>query len=182
MRGSIRLLALSAVPLVLSTVTPAAPADDRSVVIVYKDGHRQSLTSAEIAHIDLKGPGAIVYKDGHREKLHADVERIEFGESGIAMTPGRSHYVGKWEVGDGSGNQFFITLDSDGSARKTRGAPHGSWALVDGEAHISWDDGWHDAIRKTGTNHEKFAYEPGKSFDDKPSNVTEARKTRVEPI
>ena len=53
---------------------------------------------------------------------------------------------------------FFITLDDDGTARKTLGASHGTWTLVDGEARISWDDGWHDVIRKVGGKHEKVAY------------------------
>jgi hypothetical protein len=54
--------------------------------------------------------------------------------------------------------------------------------MADGEARISWDDGWHDAIRKVGTKHEKVAYEPGKSFSDTPSNVTTARNTEPRPI
>jgi len=163
--------------------TAPSPADDRdSVVIVFKDGHRQSLASAEIARIELKAPAVIVYKDGHKEKLAAEIDRIEFGPPEVAMMPGRSHFVGKWEVGEGNGGHFFITLDADGGARKTLGAAHGTWTLVDGEARITWDDGWHDAIRKVGTTHEKRAFEPGKSFDDQPSNVTEARNTQVKPI
>ena len=47
---------------------------------------------------------------------------------------------------------------------------------------LAWDDGWHDAIRKVGSRHEKRAYEPGKSFDDPPSNVTDARNTQPKPI
>jgi hypothetical protein len=54
--------------------------------------------------------------------------------------------------------------------------------VVNGEAEISWDDGWHDAIRKVGTKHEKFAFEPGKSFSDSPSNVTNATNTQPNPI
>jgi hypothetical protein len=54
--------------------------------------------------------------------------------------------------------------------------------VVDGEARISWDDGWHDVIRKVGAKHEKFAYEPGKSFSDPPANVTAAVRTEVKPI
>jgi hypothetical protein len=54
--------------------------------------------------------------------------------------------------------------------------------VVNGEARISWDDGWHDVIRKVGAKHEKVAYEPGKSYDDKPANVTEARNTQPKPI
>lgn len=159
--------------------------DDRSsVVIVYKDGHRQTLASAEISRIDLKDPATIVYKDGHREKISAAIARIEFSESGLtAMMPGRSHFVGKWEVGEGNdGGTFFITLEASGEAKKTHGSPHGTWTLVDGQARISWDDGWHDVICKTASGHEKLAYEPGRSFDDAPSNVTEARNTNPKPI
>jgi hypothetical protein len=166
-----------------ATAKPA-PADDRgSIVIVYKDGHRQSLAMAEIAHIDIKPPAAIVYKDGHREKLPADIDRIEFAASDFTMMPTRAHFIGKWEVGEGGGGgMFYITLDADGTARKTLGPPHGTWTLVDGEARITWEDGWHDAIRKVGAKHEKVAFEPGKSFDDTPSNITTAKNTEPKPI
>lgn len=163
----------------------SSPADDRdSVVIVFKDGHRQSFAMAEIARMDFKAPAVIVYKDGHQEKFSpSDIARIEFGTSSMSeMMPGRGHFVGKWEVGQGNGSTFFITLDADGEARKTLGASHGTWTLVDGEARISWEDGWHDVIRKVGTRHEKRAYEPGKSFDDPPANVTAARNTQPKPI
>jgi hypothetical protein len=79
----------------------AGPADDRnSVVIVFKDGHRQSFAAAEIARMDFKAPAVIVYKDGHQEKfLPSDIARIEFGTSSLSeMMPGRGHYAGKWEV------------------------------------------------------------------------------------
>jgi len=188
MRGLMRVVAVSGILLFTvggAVAKPApSPADDRdSIVIVYKDGHRQSVAATAIARIDLKAPAVIVYKDGHREKVSADIDRIEFGASEVAMTPGRAHFVGKWEVGQGDGGgRFFITLDADGSARKSIGASHGTWTLVDGEARISWDDGWHDIIRKVGTTHEKRAFEPGRSLDDTPSNVTAARNTQPKPI
>jgi hypothetical protein len=187
MRGLIRF----AGPWVILLLACAAwarpnPADEHSsVILVFKDGHRQSFAMAEIERIDFKTPSVIVFKDGHQEKVAAgDIARIEFESPGLStMAPGRSHFFGKWEVGEGAnGNTFFITLDADGSARKTLGAAHGTWTLVDGEAHITWDDGWHDAIRKVGTTHEKLAYEPGKSFDDQPSNVTAARNTQPKPF
>jgi hypothetical protein len=158
--------------------------DHSSVVIVYKDGHRQTFASAEISRIDLKSPATIIYKDGHREKIGSAIDHIDFDESGLsAMMPGRSHFIGKWEVGEGNGGStFYITLEANGEARKTHGAPHGTWTLVDGEARISWDDGWHDVICKTSSGHEKRAYEPGRSFDDSPSNITEARNTQRKPI
>lgn len=187
MRGLIRVVAVSVLFLLAfaGAVAKPSPADDRnSVVIVFKDGHRQSFAVAEIARMDFKAPAVIVYKDGHQEKFSpSEISRIEFGSSSFSeMMPGRGHFVGKWEVGEGNGGNFYITLDADGDARKTLGASHGTWMLVNGEARISWDDGWHDVIRKVGSKHEKLAYEPGKSFDDAPSNVTAARNTQPKPI
>jgi hypothetical protein len=185
MGGLIRFSVISAALLILAAVsTPVASAldDHDPVVIVYKDGHRQTLATGEIARIDLKAPATILYKDGHREKLRGEVDRIEFSEAATAATPSRSHFIGKWEVGQGNGDNFFITLNADGTARKSIGSPHGTWTLVDGEAHIAWDDGWHDAIRKRGSMHEKVAYEPGKTFDDTPNNVTAARNTEHKEI
>ena len=188
MRGFKRVSGVFAILLLTFTGTVAkpvpSPADDRSIVIVFKDGHRQSFAMAEIARIDFKASGAIVYKDGHQEKFStAEIARIEFGNPAAGeMMPGRGHFVGKWEVGEGNGGRFFITLEADGAARKTLGSSHGTWTLVDGEARISWEDGWHDAIRKVGSKYEKRAYEPGKSFDDEPSNVTPARNTQPKPI
>jgi len=154
-----------------------------SVVIVYADGHRQNLEMADIARIELKNPVVIVFKDGHKLTVAAtDKARIEFEISNGAPGPSRAHFVGKWEVGEGNGGNFYITLEEDGEARKSIGASHGTWTVVDGEARISWDDGWHDAIRKVGPKHEKVAFEPGKSFDDPPSNVTAARNTQPKPI
>jgi hypothetical protein len=171
---------------VVAAKPAAMPADDHgSVVVIFKDGHRQAFGMDEIASIDFKSP-AVNFKDGHRETIiAADIARIEFETSPAdVMAPGRAHFIGKWEVGEGSGhsNTFYITLNADGTATKTLGAPNGTWTLVDGEARISWDDGWHDAIRKVGTMHEKFAYEPGKTFSDPPSNVSAARNTQQKPI
>lgn len=189
MRGVVRSAGMCAVILLVWAAAEArpapSPADDRgSIVIVFKDGHRQTLAMAEISRIDFKAPGAVIFKDGRQEKISsADITRIEFEGAGLsAMTPGRTHFIGKWEVGDGNGSKFFITLEADGDAKKSQGDPHGTWSVVDGEARISWNDGWHDVIRKVGAKHEKRAYEPGKSYDDTPSNVTDARNTEPKPI
>ncbi len=161
----------------------ATTADDHgSMVIVFKDGHRQNLEIAGIARIDFKAPAAIVFKDGRQSIPAADIARIEFDEPANASVPGRNHFLGKWQVGQGNGSDFYITLEADGKARKLIGSPHGTWTVVDGEARISWDDGWHDAIRKVGARHEKRAYEPGKTFEDAPNNVTAAKNTEAKPI
>lgn len=186
MRHLICSTAIAAILPIVATVPNAVAStldNHDPVVIVYKDGHRQTLAADEIARIDLKAPATILYKDGHREKLRAEIDHLEFSESAASpAVPGRAHFIGKWEVGEGNGDHFFITLNADGTARKSIGSPHGTWTLVDGEAHIAWDDGWHDAIRKRGSVHEKVAFEPGKTFDDAPSNVTAARNTEPKPI
>jgi len=160
----------------------SAPAGARHLVIVFKDGHKQIVDLAEVEQIDFKAPSMIVFKDGHQQRVAgSEIARIEFETSG-ATPVGHNHFVGKWEVGEGNGRNFFITLEPDGTARKTLGASHGTWTFVDGEARISWDDGWHDVIRKVGSKHEKVAFEPGKSFSDPPANVTAARNTEPRPI
>ncbi len=82
------------------------------------------------------GQLVVVFKDGHRQTFNfADVARIEFSGSGgvpigdVAPTPAgappRGHFLGKWEVGDGSGGTFYITLDEDGGAWRTLHREHG---------------------------------------------------------
>jgi hypothetical protein len=70
----------------------------------------------------------------------------------------------------------------NGIARKSIGATRGTWTVVDGEAHISWNDGWHDIIRKAGNGHEKLAFAPGRSYSKDPSNVADAKNVTNEPI
>src|ERR1700730_9678135 len=70
MRGP-RLITVSAIVLIflsaiLATARPAAD-ENKTIVIIFKDGHRQSLTVAQIARLDFKSPSVIVYKDGHQE-------------------------------------------------------------------------------------------------------------------
>jgi hypothetical protein len=174
--------------LVLASACAAAAADDHhpaergQLVVVFKDGHRQTFEPVDIQRIDFKAPGEIVFKDGRKSISTAEVARIEFVTAPSVSGPGHNHFVGKWQVGDGNGRNFYITLEDSGEARKTIGSPHGTWTLVNGEARIAWEDGWHDVIRKVGARHEKVAFEPGKTFDDPPSNVASAKNTEVKPI
>jgi hypothetical protein len=184
--NNIRVISILTLLLVVPALAKPAspPPDDRpSIMIVFHDGHHQTVAISDIARIEFKAPVQIIFKDGHQQNIPlADIARMEFENEGSALLPSHNHFVGKWEVGDGNGSNFYITLDADGEARKTLGASHGTWTLVDGDARISWDDGWHDMIRKVGSAHEKFAFEPGKSFSDPPSNVTPAKNTEPRPI
>jgi hypothetical protein len=146
-------------------------------------------------HASKNAPGqiVIVFKDGHRQTFNlVDVARPEFSGSGgvpiseAAPTPPgalpRGHFLGKWEVGDGSGGKFYITLDEDGGAWRSLHREHGRWAYVNGEARVTWDDGAMDAIRRTEGKDQKFAYRAGKRFTDEPDNVTDAHNTSPRPI
>jgi hypothetical protein len=179
--------ALSVLATLLATTisfagTGSPSADNHaSIMIVFQDGHRQSIDMSDIVRIEFKTPVTIVFKNGRQQNVSAtDIARIEFEPA--TSTAGRNRFVGKWQVGEGNGSNFYITLEADGQARKSIGESHGTWTVVAGEARISWDDGWHDAICKVGASHEKRAYEPGKSFSDTPSNVTAARNTEPKPI
>jgi len=81
MRGPIRFAGIFVLLLVaVAAFAKPNPADEHSsVVLIFKDGHRQSFAMAEIERIDLKSPSVVVFKDGHQEKLvAADIARIEF--------------------------------------------------------------------------------------------------------
>ncbi len=126
--------------------------DSGTIVIVLKNGKQQSFNLSEVARIEFNQPANLV------------------------AAPGRARFFGDWTVGDGAGGKFTITLRPDGSAHKTQGGSSGTWTVVNGDAQISWDDGWHDVIRKAGSKFEKAAYAPGASLSDKPNNVADARK------
>ena len=137
------------------------------------------------------GQIVIVFKDGHRQSFNlADVARIEFAGGGVvaeagpapAGAPPRGHFLGNWEVGDGNGGRFTIRLNDDGSAWRSLHRVHGHWAYVNGEARVTWDDGAKDCIRRVDGQDKKFAYGAGKGFTDEPDNVAEAKNTNRGPV
>lgn len=136
----------------------------------------------------VPGTLVIVFKDGHRQSFNlADIERVEFPTAGSegavsASGPSRGHFLGRWEVGDGAGSTFYITLQESGDAMRSLGDVHGKWVYVNGEAQVTWDDGAEDAIRRVGSRYQKFAYKAGKSFSDIPDNVTSASNMTPKPI
>jgi hypothetical protein len=166
--------------------TPASKDARGSLAVVFKDGHSQSFSMADIVRIDFGTPAKIVFKDGHQQSLVlAETSRIEFNSSATGgPLIGKNHFLGKWKVGMGGGGDghFLITLKADGEATKSVGSSHGTWTVVDGEARITWDDGWRDVIRRAGTGHEKVAHEPGTTFSDPSTNVADATRVDAEPI
>jgi hypothetical protein len=142
--------------------------------------------AAHAASKDTSGAIVIVFKDGHRQSFNlTDIDRVEFaGGASTASAdsyrvPSRGRFIGKWECGDGSGKNFYITLNENGTAYRSIGDVNGRWEYVDGEARVTWEDGRKDAIRKSGPQYFKFAYSAGKSFTDDPDNVAHARNTQA---
>jgi len=132
------------------------------------------------AATDNQGSITIVFRNGHQQRIRlAETSRIDFASTPAKLAVSPTHFLGEWKVGDGSGRTFLITLEPDGVARKTKGSVHGRWTVVAGEARISWDDGWHDVIRKAGNGYEKAAFSPATSYSDEPSNVTQAVYTEA---
>lgn len=157
--------------------------DDGSLVIIFKDGRQKSYSMADVARVEFSTPQSVAAKDERLKSYSmSDIARIEFEAAQPLSAKGQNRFLGKWKVGDGAGSTFYITLESDGTASKSTGADHGHWVIVGNEARISWDDGWHDAIRKNGAKYEKVAYRPGTSFTDEPDNVTKAEHTEAEPL
>ncbi len=155
------------VVLSVSGVAVAAQKDSaNSIVITFKDGHQQTFPLADVARIEFKSPSAVAAAKT---------------SGGTEMVPGRHRFVGKWIVGDNHGHSYYFTFDENGRAANTVGeGGQGTWTYLDGEARVSWDNGWHDVIRKVGTKYKKYAYSPGVQFDGTPDHVADAQKT--EPI
>jgi hypothetical protein len=172
--------------LVLAAITICAAQKQRgtSLTVVMNDGHQKTFATDDVSRIEFRGSDMVVSQRGHQESIPvASIARMDFSGGGNSMPLGRNHFVGKWEFGTGQGNQtFFVTLDRDGQAHKSLGSGHGTWQVVNCEAHISWDDGWRDVLRKVGDRHEKVAHAPGTGFDGPSDNITSAKTLNDQPI
>ena len=156
--GILVLAIVSGVPAFTQTSKAAPKSDQDAIVITFKDGHQQTFNLGDVSKIEFKTSSA------------QPAGRIE-----------RATLAGKWKVGTGAGmGTFYITLAADGTASKSMGSSRGTWEMVGAEARISWDDGWHDVIRKAGNHYEKAAFAPGRSLTESPSNVASA--VRTEPM
>jgi hypothetical protein len=171
------------VVVLVASFCAAQKGPEKSAVVVFKDGHQKTVSIANGSRLEFRGNSMLVSSGGHQEDIPiADIVRIDFVDAGRSLALDRNHFVGKWEFGEGNGDTFAVELKASGEAHKDHGAPHGTWVFVDGEARISWDDGWHDVIRRVGDKHEKFAFEPGRAITDSPSNVSTATRKNSESM
>jgi len=148
-----------ALPISVFAQKASSAGEENSLVIVFKDGRQKSYSMSDIARIE-----------------------VNTTKAPVVSLKGQNHFLGKWRVGDGMGGRFYITLKEGGVAEKSMGSSHGTWTVVDNEARISWDDGWHDLIHKVGNRYEKVARGPGKSFSDEPDNVAKAELVDAQPL
>jgi hypothetical protein len=180
-----RMISIAVFILTAALLCPAQQRTGKTLTVVLSDGHQKSFSISDVSRIEFNKGAMLISQGAHQESIPvANIVRIDFNAAASTALPlGRNHFVGRWEFGTGVGSQtFFVTLDRDGHAHKSIGSPNGTWTVVDGEARITWDDGWRDVIRKVGDKHQKFAYEEGKSLTDDPSNVTDAKTLNNEPI
>jgi hypothetical protein len=168
--ASLAMVVCLAVPGGFAKTPPASKSGSGTIVIVFKDGHRQSFNLSDVDRVEF--PAAPVA---------AAPAAAETG-SLKAQSPSRGRFLGKWEVGDGMGGTFTITLEDSGDAWRSLNHEHGKWVYVDGEARVTWADGWQDVIRKVGSIYQKFAYKEGRSVTDTPDNVDSAKSTTPHPI
>ena len=93
-------LVLTALVVSGSASGQGAAGEQKSLLIVFSDGHRQNIPVNEIDRIDFKSAPIVVFKDGHRQNLPiADAARIEFPSFSKNSPIGRNHFLGKWRVG-----------------------------------------------------------------------------------
>ena len=154
-------------PLTAHSASPKAPAktsEGQTLVIVLKNGQQQSFAMADVARIEFQGSATAA------------------AAAQLSDVPGRGYFLGKWALGTGNGDNFYVTLEASGDASKNIGSVHhGTWTVVNGEARITWDEGSYDAIRRVGNKWEKFWY-PDARFSGKPNNVTGAEHIESRPI
>jgi hypothetical protein len=155
------ILGIAVLPVFGAPKENSAAKSGDTIVIVFKDGHQQSFSMADIARIEFNTPSSVA-----------------------STSVGINRFLGRWTVGEGGGTNenFTITLERGGIAHKSIGSTRGTWVVVDGEAHISWGDGWHDVIRRVGDKYEKVAHAPGTSISDPSDNITDARRDDQEPL
>jgi hypothetical protein len=79
-------------------------------------------------------------------------------------------FVGVWDCGD-----IVITLNADFTARNNRNGS-GKWECVNGEAHIVWNSGAKNVLRRDGEGFQKLMWKAGRGLDSQPVNVFPAHQ------
>ena len=69
-----------------------------SLLVVMKDGRRQTIPLSEITKIEFKDADIVVFTDGGQKSFRlSETQNFEFDTSASkSFAPGRKHFVGKW--------------------------------------------------------------------------------------
>jgi len=81
-------------------------------------------------------------------------------------------WIGQWDVTDGDGSSFTITLNGNGSATSTwENGEEGTWTDGGDHAVVSWTNGWTDRLEAHDGGYRKVATAPGGSEPDNTSGA-----------
>src|SRR5258705_12507402 len=86
-------------PLYAFSASPKA-SEGQTLVIVLKNGKQQSFAMADVARIEFQGAPSTA-------------------AAALGDLPSRGHVLGKWALGTGNGDDFYVRLQPSGDASKT---------------------------------------------------------------
>ena len=106
-----------------------------TIVIVFKDGHRQTFNLSDIERVEFPAPAVVAERYRPVQSRGASARPLR-GQVGMRRRQRRQRSIS--------------TLKESGEAMRSIGDVRGRWDYVNGEARVTWDDGAQDAIRKIG--------------------------------
>lgn len=89
-------------------------------------------------------------------------------------------FVGRWRIINNEGKTAsYFTLTPSLTATKSHApSQKGTWEVYHGEARIVWSGGWRDILRPQNEFVLKIAFQPGRNWDDSPTNIERAVKVQ----
>jgi hypothetical protein len=117
--------------------------------------------------------GKVVDLQVHLEKLPDTNREVMSLTSPQRDVRDSSSWIGQWDCGD-----VVITLNDDFTADKNKTNHLGKWQYVNGDAHIVWNDGKQNVLRRNGQGFQKLYWEAGVSLDSPPTSTCPAVKKR----
>ena len=94
---------------------------------------------------------------------------------------GRRFFLCRWHMErSAKGTPFFVKLGDDGGAKRISESntveESGTWEYVNGEAVITWKDGWTAVLRQTPDGVKRLAYRTTDFNPPRPVEVAKAEK------
>jgi len=83
---------------------------------------------------------------------------------------------GVYAISEASKNVFTLTLNADGSAKKSNFATLGRWQGTKDMILVAWTEGWRDMLIRDGAGFRAPGFKPGSSLAGDPTYARTARK------